>query len=517
MLCIQGSHQRFSNGRTTASLPTVNQTINLFSDTVVNINVDIIAKGLDVPWEIIWGPENWVWFTEQKGLIRKVNPVTGQIKTLLRIPDVHEQRAVGLLGLAFHPDFKRSPYVFTDYSYLDGVSLFLKIVRYEYIKDSLINPFILVDSIPATETHNGSRLVFDAAGRLLLTTGDIDEPRLSQNLRSPNGKVLRLNIDGTIPWDNPNPGSPIWSWGHRNSQGLVMASNGILYSSEHGDVSDDEVNIIRKGGNYGWPAVQGFCDDASEQAFCTDSGVIPPMKIWTPTIAPSGLDYYGSSVIPQWKNSLLMCSLKDASMRVLKLNQNGTSIISEEVYFPKVFGRLRDICVSPEGDVFISTSNRDWNKSAGSGFPTPDDDRIIKISAGKNSLHSAQIIRAQSGTKPLPKQNREPLFAGKVLYSQYCESCHKNDGQGIAGIFPPLKKSARVTGDKKELINVLLNGLSGSVINGKRYTSPMSAFYFLSDADIAGILTYTRNSFGNKAGPVSSLEIGKARKKSVQK
>ncbi len=498
------------------SLPAVNETQFALNQTDININVNILAKGLDVPWEITWGPDNWIWFTEQKGLIRKVHPVTGQVITILRIPEVHEQRAVGLLGLAFHPDFKRLPYFFTDYSYLDGSSLFLKIVRYEYVKDTLINPYVLADSIPATETHNGSRLVFDAMGKLLFTTGDIDRPRLSQDLRSPNGKVLRLNIDGTIPADNPIPGNPVWSWGHRNSQGLVRAPNGILYSSEHGDVTDDEVNMIKKGGNYGWPVVQGFCDDASEQIFCADSAVIQPMKVWTPTIAPSGLDYYGSSAIPQWKNSLLLCALKDASLRVLKLNANGTAIISEEVYFSKVFGRLRDVCISPAGDVFIATSNRDWNKSPGSGFPIPDDDRIIKISPGKNPLHNPQATKVQSGATPVSGQSRGLLFAGKVLYGQYCESCHKSDGRGLLGIFPPLQGSSRVTGDKKELINVLLNGLSGSVVNGEKYASPMAAFYFLNDADIAAIVTYIRNSFGNKVGGVSALEVKNSRKGPVK-
>src|SRR4030095_1738498 len=119
--------------------------------------------------------------------------------------------------------------------------------------------------------------------KLFVTTGDASNQSLAQSISSPNGKVLRLNLDGTIPADNPVAGNPYWSWGHRNPQGLVYANN-ILYSSEHGPSNDDEVNIIERGRNYGWPNVQGFCDAGSEPAFCTANNVREPLKAWTPTI-----------------------------------------------------------------------------------------------------------------------------------------------------------------------------------------------------------------------------------------
>lgn len=471
-----------------------------YQEDSISIDETIVATGLDVPWEITWGPDNWIWFTEQKGLVRKVNPLTGETKIVLSIPDVHMQRAVGLLGLAIHPDVKRFPYVFFDYSYRDGPSLFLKLVRYDYDGGTLTNPKILLDKIPATETHNGSRLVFDAGGKILMTTGDIDKGRLSQDIKSPNGKILRINIDGTIPVDNPIPGNLVWSWGHRNPQGLVFGSNGHLYSAEHGDVTDDEVNLVVKGANYGWPQIQGLCDISKEKSFCTDSSVVEPLRIWTPTIAPAGIDYYNSSLIPQWKNSILVTTLKDASLRVLKLNENGTGVEKEFVYFSKKFGRLRDICISPSGDIYISTSNRDWNKTAGSGFPRNDDDRIVRLSASKTPA-SNSVARTKN---PVGKSG--VTARGMLIYGQYCESCHKSDGNGLTGVFPSLRNSPYVAGSPRDLIHVIMAGL-----DGEKYIQAMPAFNFLKDQEIADVLNYVQKEFGNKKPDINSHQVRKQR------
>lgn len=171
-----------------------------------------------------------------------------------------------------------------------------------------------------------------------------------------NGKVLRLNLDGTVPSDNPFPNNPVWSYGHRNAQGLV-AANGIMYSSEHGPTHEDEVNIIEKARNYGWPEVMGPCDGSS-LSFCNTQRVKEP--IWSSgagTIAVCGLDYYNHSLIPEWKNSLIMLTLKDASIRQLKLSADGKTITGTETWFDGKWGRLRDLCVSPDGKVYVGSSN----------------------------------------------------------------------------------------------------------------------------------------------------------------
>jgi glucose/arabinose dehydrogenase len=461
----------------------------------VTIEEKVVATGLDVPWDITWGPDNWIWFTEQKGLVRKANPSTGEVRTILRIPEVHMQRAVGLLGLAIHPDIKRYPYVFVDYSYLVDSTLFLKVVRYRYEEGELVQPTTIVDKIPATETHNGSRIIFDATGRLLITTGDIDRGRLSQDVKSPNGKILRINIDGTIPSDNPITGNPVWSWGHRNAQGLVWASNGNIYSSEHGDVTDDEINLIRKGGNYGWPRVEGVCDTPKEQGFCNDSSVVEALKIWTPTIAPAGIEYYGSHLIPQWHNSILVTTLKDASLRVLQLNASGNAVESEQTYLSGKYGRLRDVCVSPSGDVYISTSNRDWNKTAGPGFPADDDDKIIRLSVGK-------AVAFLAADQPNSKETHSVAERGAVLYRQYCESCHKSDGNGLTGVFPALRGSPYLHGEPKALIAIVVAGL-----DREQYLQAMPAFDFLADDQIADLLNYVRRTFGKPESVISADDV----------
>ena len=141
-----------------------------------------------------------------------------------------------------------------------------------------------------------------------------------------------------------------------------------MYSSEHGPNNDDEINIIEKGRNYGWPAVEGFCNTASEQSFCTANNVKQPLKAWTPTAAVCGLDYYNNAAIPQWKNSLLLVSLKNARLYQLKLDPSFTTIISTNEYFTNDYGRMRDLCISPAGRVYICTSNG-------------NDDKIIRISS----------------------------------------------------------------------------------------------------------------------------------------
>jgi glucose/arabinose dehydrogenase len=231
-------------------------------------------------------------------------------------------------------------------------------VRYTYANNTLNSPVVLIDGIKANSNHDGSRLWItnDASPKIFMTTGDGLDQSLPQNVNALNGKILRLNLDGTIPADNPFANNPVWSYGHRNPQGLVMANN-ILYSSEHGPDIEDELNVIEKGRNYGWPTVNGPCD-GSEITFCSANNVKEPM--WSSgnsTIAVCGLDYYSSYMIPQWKNSLLMMTLKNSSIRQIKLSDDGHSVVQTQTFFKDAWGRLRDLCISPAGKVYVCTSN----------------------------------------------------------------------------------------------------------------------------------------------------------------
>jgi aldose sugar dehydrogenase len=324
--------------------------------TPATIKDSILVSGLQFPWEILWGPDNHIWMTERDGEISRVNPTTGVVTPVFTITEVEPDGEGGLLGMVLHPNFATSPHVFVVYNYDDGPVYKEKVVRFTYNGTTLTSPQTIIDDIAAAGIHNGSRLVITPDLKLFITTGDANNTALAQDNASRNGKVLRLNLDGSIPADNPSASSPVWSLGHRNPQGLVYANN-MLYSSEHGADTDDEINIIEKSRNYGWPTARGLCNTGAEQTFCSANNVRESISEWTPTIAVSGMDYYNSDSIPQWKNSLLVATLKNTRLMQLKLNASNNDIEESNEFFTGKYGRMRDVCVSPAGRVYICTSN----------------------------------------------------------------------------------------------------------------------------------------------------------------
>lgn len=489
------------NGSNHKKMVTAEEYINLGN---TNIGIATVATGLKVPWEIAWGPDNHIWITEQSGTVSRIDPDDGTKKVLLVIPDVWMKRSTGLLGMTLSRDMKKNPYVFVDYTFLKDSIPFSKLVRYTYSNDTLIDPKILLQ-IPASGGHNGSRVAVSPDGKVMWATGDIQKDGAAQDTASLNGKILRINMDGTIPDDNPFKGSPVWAWGFRNMQGMAYSANGNLYTSEHGDATDDEVNLIHKGGNYGYPAVLGMADLPAEKLFQEEHHTIDPLRVWTPTIAPDGIDYYGHNEIPEWKNSLLLVTLKTESFRVLKLNDAGTAIASEDIYLKGEYGRLRDLCISPEGDIYVSTSNRDWNP--GPGFPKENDDRIIKI------------FKIKKGD-PLPAKESfkfaDTLIqsASAATYTQYCSSCHKEDGKGVKNIFPALDGSDKVNGDEVHLIEIVLSGIKPSHEKAQAaQESNMPSFSFLKDQEIAGVLTYIRTHWSNHSGEIKDDKVAQVRKR----
>ena len=327
-----------------------------------NIKTRVLNNTLNFPWEITWGPDNMIWFTEREGRVKKMNPQTGEVILIATIPEVASTTTFnGLLGMAIHPLFSSNPYVYLVYNYFDAQGNYMeKIARFTYDGVTLGSPLTLVEGIigkiGGEFIHNGSRLVIGPEMKLYATTGDANlRFDLPQNTSKLNGKVLRINLDGSIPTDNPF-GNAVWSIGHRNAQGLIFA-NGFLYNSEHGETTNDEINIIEKARNYGWPYVEGFCDMGSELAFCETNNVREPLYVWTPTIAPSGMDYYNNNSIAQWKNSLLVTFLKGKKLIQMKLSNDGRRVTGVHEYFNGQFGRLRDVTISPTGTVYLSTDN----------------------------------------------------------------------------------------------------------------------------------------------------------------
>lgn len=340
------------------------------------LRVETVVTGLDTPWDLAWGPDGQIWVSERSGRISRVNPSTGQRATAGQVTDVSQSGESGLMGIAFHPDFGSQPFVYAAHSYLQNGALRNRLVRMRWDGQSLGAPEVLLSNIPASGIHDGSRLAVGPDRLLYMTTGDASNGDQAQDRASLAGKVLRLTLNG-----QPAPGNPfgtaIYSYGHRNPQGLVFhPTTGVLYSTEHGPSDNDEVNVIVAGRNYGWPTVHGFCDDdiGSERAFCQANNVVEPLMTWTPTIAPAGADFYVADLIPQWKANLLFTSLKGTALYRLTLSTDGQRVTAMETLFEGQFGRLRDVLVAPDGIVYIATSNRD-----GRGTPAADDDRILRV------------------------------------------------------------------------------------------------------------------------------------------
>ena len=328
------------------------------------IDTATIITGLDIPWEIQWGPDNHIWTTERYGRISRINPETGDQHVILDISDqVFQEGESGLLGMVLHPDFDMHPYVFTAYTYMVTGNIKEKIVRYEYDNGQLVDEFVLLDNIQGNTTHDGCRMIILPDQTLLFSTGDAQNQPAAQNLEHLSGKFLRLNLDGSIPGDNPFPDNPVYSFGHRNAQGLYLAPNGIIYSSEHGPATDDELNIIEPGRNYGWPDVHGFCDLPDEITFCDENNVKEPIEAWTPTIATSDIVYYNHEAIPEWQGHILLTSLKNKRLYVMTLNEDGTEVVGEEQLFTNWWGRLRDICIGPDGEIYLATNGPSWSNT----------------------------------------------------------------------------------------------------------------------------------------------------------
>ncbi|MRX46588.1 PQQ-dependent sugar dehydrogenase [Pedobacter puniceum] len=459
------------------------------------LKVETLQDSLEVPWDIAITNNNFLFFTEQYGAISYINLETHQQQKLLVIPEVWHQRTAGLLAMAVHPDFKQNPYVYVHYTTKTDTLIFNKLVRYTFKGDTLESPKELL-KVKGFKAHNGGRITFSKSGKILWATGDAYHGDESQDLNFLNGKILRLNPDGSIPADNPNPKSYVWARGFRNMQGITVTNKGNVFTSEHGDAIEDEVNLIEKNRNYGWPAIEGLHNLPEEIVFAQANNTKEPVKSWTPVIAPAGIAYYGSASIPEWNNSLLLTTLKGQSLRVLKLNEEGKAIVSEEIFFENYYGRLRDVCVDANGVIYISTSNKDWKPQV--DFPLPGDDKILKISISDKVLKKPLTgLKAQATLQHLNAAQ---------LYQSYCVSCHQADGKGVKDVFPALAGSAMVNGPSTGLIKAVLNG-----INRKENPQKMPSFAFLKDQELADILIYIRQNWGNQASKINETEIAQNR------
>jgi len=318
--------------------------------------VTVLATGLDVPWALGFLPDGGIMFTERPGTVRLVSPDGDLLSTpLLTLGDVATGGEGGLLGLAVHPDFRTNGLVYLYYTYRDGPKLANRLVKYKLQGNVLVQPQVLLSGIPGAGNHDGGRIKFGPDGTLFVTTGDASNSDSAQDKDALSGKILRLRDDGSVPSDNPFPGSPVYTLGHRNPEGIAWDSQGRMWATEHGSAATDELNSVRPGKNYGWPTIRG-----DQKATGMES---PAVHSGSDTWAPSGLAFLNGS--------LYFAGLRGE--RLYRVSVDAPSRIAS-TYLAGQFGRLRDVVAGPDGFLYVTTSNRD-----GRGSPTTDDDRIFRV------------------------------------------------------------------------------------------------------------------------------------------
>lgn len=328
--------------------------------------VEVIAENLNIPWAMDISDEGKLYFTERTGSIKviendKLNPNS---LITLKAPFISSGES-GLMGIALDPDYSQNHYIYVMYSYLEDNKLYNKVVRLVENNNKASIDKVILDKIPGWRIHNGGRLKIGPDKKLYIATGDAATPNLAQDSTSLSGKILRLELDGSIPKDNPIINSPIYSLGHRNPQGLAWNSNNILYEAEHGQTAHDEINLIKAGANYGWPIVQG--DEVSDNILSQK----PILQSEEETWAPSGITFINQG---PWKNRLLVANLRGSQLLNISLNEEGTMVTNVEAIMKNEFGRLRDVIEAKDGSIYITTNNRD-----GKGNSSINDDRIIKL------------------------------------------------------------------------------------------------------------------------------------------
>jgi PQQ-dependent dehydrogenase (s-GDH family) len=407
----------------------------------------VVASGLANPWEVTWGPDGHLWVTERTAFrVTRVNPADGSRRVALTLTDAYQSVVQdGLLGLALHPDLLLSrgrDYVYLAYVYDADpgatVSRRLRVRRYTYdaATQTLGSPVAVLDNLPAGDDHGGGRLAIGPDGKLYLSRGDHGANFLgnyclanraqdlpdagavaARDWSTYEGKILRLELDGAIPADNPmirGVRSHVYSYGLRNVQGLAFGGTGRLYAAEHGPSTDDEVDLIQAGKNYGWPYVAGFNDDrgyafanwsGSAQAPCASlkfDNLNPPASVpivkesaWqhpdfvaplatlftapagydlaaqgSTTIAPGSIEAYTSTAIPGWRSSLLVTGMRTGAVYRLKLNDDGTAMAGPPLEYFRRANRYRDTALAPDGrrifvvtDGFGSVLDEQWRRT----------------------------------------------------------------------------------------------------------------------------------------------------------
>lgn len=358
------------------------------------VTVETLVDGLEVVWGLQFAPDKRLFVTEKAGRVRIINP-DGKLDpvpwaTLTNVDA--ETRERGLFGVALHPKFPQEAWVYVMYSTKKGETLVNRVSRFRDVGGKGSSEQVLIDDLPAAGNHNGGRIRFGPDGMLYIGAGEAGDRTHAQNLSIRGGKILRITPDGKTPPDNPWPESPVWAYGVRNAQGLAFRpSDGALFAADHGPTGEwrepriaayDELNIIKKGANYGWPLAVGAPGNPAFQ---------DPLLAWIPSVPPGDLTFYNANLMPELRGDLFLSTLWGEALIRIRFQDaaNPDRVTAIERWFnsrmwrtgeqtESVYGRLRAMTVGPDGALYVGTSNQDTRRK-----PFPGDDRVLRISRAR--------------------------------------------------------------------------------------------------------------------------------------
>lgn len=443
--------------------------------------LEVVAENLRVPWSVAFLPDGRLVFTERPGRVRVVDPQGDLVPAPALSIDVALGNKMGMLGLAADPHFADNHFLYVAYDYRlepfdpQHAQYRLRVVRYREDNNVLTDAHTLIEDIPAWTNHTGCRLRFGPDGKLFLTTGDANNPPMAQRLDQLNGKVLRLNPDGSVPGDNPfvhqeHARPEVWSYGHRNPQGLdFQPGTNLLLETEHGPNGGDEINWVAVGHNYGWPVIDHRR---------TQDGMEAPFLEFTPSIAPGSASFYRGNAFPELRGNFLVACLRGEG--VLRVELDGTRSRHVSWLFHHTLGRVRECAESPEGYLYLSSSQYDPDE----GQPRPGDNDDLLLRLVPASVPPSKYREFQPAAGLAAAAQPTPALTGvAAIISQNCAACH---GQNLAG---GMQKSL-VSGEWKyvhgddDIRRIIKNGLP------EMGMPPAPAT--LTDADIESLVAYIR-------------------------
>lgn len=336
--------------------------------TLAAFEIETVAEGLEHPWAIAFLPDGRMLVTERAGRLRVIDNGNLVERSVSNVPESFVRSQGGLMDIALHPDHADNGWIYLSLAHGDRSGTATRVVRGRLDGMNWVDSEIVFTAEPLTPrpVHYGARMAFLGDNSLLLTLGDgFDEREDAQKLDNHTGTIVRLLDDGQVPTDNPfvdqSGAKPeIWSYGHRNPQGIVFdPETGHVWSHEHGPRGGDELNLIEPGANYGWPVATHGIDysGAKITPYTSRPGMVDPKIDWTPSIAPAGMSQYRGELFPEWNGDLLVASLVERTIRRIRLD--GDQVASQEIVGLNIGERLRDVRVGPDGALYILTDRSD--------------------------------------------------------------------------------------------------------------------------------------------------------------